>query len=121
MNQQPMHQQQRIPSGLNILFSIWLIVSPFLLGFAAMSGTAMWDAIIVGVIVLILAIIREASPEGATWLSWVNAILGIWLVISPFILGTSFMAAVLWDDIIVGVAFFVFGLWSALATRRAMA
>ncbi len=114
-----MNQQSRIPSGLNILFSLWLIISPFLLAYSGLSTLAMWDAIIVGVIVLILAAIREANPMNASFLSWINALLGLWLLISPFILGTSHFTAVLWDDVIVGIAFIVFGVWSALVTPAA--
>jgi hypothetical protein len=113
------NQQVKVASGLNILFSIWLIISPFLLGYSATNGTAMWDAIIVGVIVLVLAWIRFANPDGGTWPSWVNAVLGLWLIIAPFVLGTSANATIMWNDIIVGIAFVVFGVWSALATRSA--
>lgn len=113
-----MDQQAKVPSGLNILFSLWLIISPFVLAYSGLSMLAMWDAIIVGVIVLILAAIRMANPESSPWLSWINALLGIWLIISPFALGTSHIMAAMWDDVIVGIAFLVFGAWSALATHR---
>lgn len=112
-------QPAKIPSGLNILLSIWLIASPFLLGYLGMSALAMWDAIIVGVIVLILAWIRFANPASATWLSWVNAVLGLWLIVAPFVLGTSNIAGAMWNDIVVGIGFVVFGVWSALATQSA--
>ena len=115
-----MNEQVKLPSGLNILLSIWLIAAPFLLGYAGVSAVAMWNAIIVGVIVLILAGIRLGNPASAPGLSWVNALLGIWLIISPFLLGTSNVAAVMWNDILVGIGFAVFGTWSALATQAAM-
>jgi hypothetical protein len=114
------NQSVRIASGLNILVSIWLIASPFLLAYSGLSAVAMWDAIIVGVIVLVLAWIREANPDGAVWPSWVNALLGLWLIVAPFVLGTSGVsAAITWNDIVVGILFVVFGVWSALATHAA--
>jgi uncharacterized membrane protein YtjA (UPF0391 family) len=113
-------QSARIASGLNILASIWLIASPFLLGYSGLSATAMWDAIIVGVVVLILAWIREANPRGAVWPSWVNVVLGLWMIIAPFVLGTAAVSgAIMWNDIIVGVLFVIFGAWSALAANTA--
>ncbi len=114
-----MYQQVKVASGLNILLSIWLIVSPFLLGFSAGSALALWDAIVVGVVVLILSWIRMANPESATWISWVSALLGLWLIVSPFVLGTSFIMAVMWDDIIVGIGMVIFGAWAALAAPAA--
>ncbi len=112
------NQQARIPSALNILFSLWLIASPWLLGYFTKSLVALWDAIIVGVIVLVLSWIRENNPATAPWMSWVNAVLGIWMIISPFILGVAAVPGVMVDFIIVGIAFLVFGIWSALATQR---
>ncbi len=113
------YQQARIPSALNILFSLWLIASPWLLGFYTKNLVALWDAIIVGVIVLVLSWIRENNPGSYPWMSWVNAILGIWLIISPFILGVGAVTGVMMDFVIVGIAFLIFGVWSALVTQRA--
>ena len=112
------YQQARIPSALNILFSLWLIASPWLLGFYTRSLTALWDAIIVGVIVLVLSWIRENNPASSPWMSWVNAVLGIWMIISPFLLGIAAVPGVMVNFILVGIAFLVFGIWSALATQR---
>ncbi len=113
-----MNQQVRTASGLNILFGLWLIISPFVLSFAGSTG--MWDAVIVGVIGVVLAWIRYASPDRAPILSWINALLGIWLIISPFLFGMAGVTALLWDYIIVGIAFVVFGAWSALSTPKAV-
>jgi hypothetical protein len=114
------NSQVKLASGLNILFALWLIASPFILGFAQVSASAMWAAIVVGVIVLILAWIREASPDGATWPSWVNVVLGVWTVIAPFVMGQARLSgAMVISDIITGAAFIIFGAWSALATPRA--
>ena len=111
-------QQVRVPSGLNLLFSLWLIASPFLMGYSTASMAALWDALIVGVVVLVLSWIRENNPAGPVWMSWVSAVLGVWMIVSPFILGTGAVAGVMLNDIVVGLAFLVLGLWSALATRR---
>jgi VIT1/CCC1 family predicted Fe2+/Mn2+ transporter len=72
----------------------------------------------VGVIVLVLSWIRENNPDSAPWMSWVNAVLGVWMIISPFILGLTAVTGVMTNFIIVGIAFLVFGVWSALVTQR---
>lgn len=112
-------QTAKIPSGLNILFSLWLIVSSFLLGYFGTNMVAFWDALIVGVVVLVLAWIRESNPARASYLSWINAVLGIWMILSPFILGISAVPGVMVNFIIVGIAFLVFGVWAALSTQGA--
>jgi hypothetical protein len=37
------------------------------------------------------------------WEEWVNAALGAWLIVSPFILGFGSVTAALWNQLIVGV------------------
>ncbi len=112
-----MEQQVRVPGGLNILLSLWLILSPFVLSFPGSTG--MWDAIVVGVIVLVLSWLRYNSPANSPFLSWICALLGVWLIISPFLFGMAGATRLLWDYILVGIGFVVFGAWSALATRPA--
>ncbi len=109
--------QVKTASGLNVLAGIWLIIAPFLLGFTN-NTFAMWDGIIVGVIVLILAAIRFASPDRNGWLSWVNLILGLWLIVAPFVLGFSFLTIALWDSVVIGIAVAILAFWSAMTFRR---
>lgn len=46
--------QVQIASGLNVAAGIWLIVAPFVLGYSG-TARALWNDIILGVIVLALA------------------------------------------------------------------
>jgi hypothetical protein len=107
--------QVKIASGLNVLLGLWLIVASFILGYSEFN-TAQWNEIIVGAVVLILAAIRFWQPDEWSWLSWVNAALGVWFVVAPFILGYNEVTAALWNDIIVGIAIIVLAAWSAIAT-----
>jgi formate hydrogenlyase subunit 4 len=88
------------PSWLNILLGIWVIISPFVVQFAQLPA-AMWNNVIVGIIIAVLAIIRTSVPRQPGW-SWVNVILGIWMIISPFVLG-AMTTAILWNNIILGI------------------
>jgi hypothetical protein len=101
---------------LNALLSLWLIVSPFALSFAGSTG--MWIAIATGVIALIVSWICYNNPVGTAGLSWIVVLLGVWLVIAPFIFGMAGVTALLWDYVLVGIGYIVFGAWSALGNRR---
>jgi hypothetical protein len=72
--------QVKTASGLNITAGIWLIISPFLLGYAE-ALTALWNHIIVGVLVVVLASYRVANPSLYPGLSWTNVVLGLWLIL----------------------------------------
>jgi hypothetical protein len=84
-------------SWVNILLCIWVIISPFILGFH--SSSAVWSNVVAGVLVGILALLRWSMHQPG-W-SWLNLILGIWLVISPFVLFIS--GAAMWNNVILGI------------------
>lgn len=87
-------------SWINVLLGIWVIISPFLVQFARIPA-AMWNNVIVGIVIAILALIRSSTPRQSGW-SWANVILGIWMIISPFALG-AMTTAILWNNIILGI------------------
>ncbi len=105
----------KILNWLVVVAGVWEVVAPFILGYAAISG-ALWDAIIIGVVLIILGAWAALAGQDSTvkLLSWINAVLGLWLVIAPFIISYSSVVAAMWNDIIVGVVVIVLGVWAAL-------
>ncbi len=85
-------------SIISLLGGLWMIICPFAIG--ASTG-ARWDGVIFGVLVAIFAIGRLASPA-ARALSWVNFAFGIWLLISPWVLGFP-GSGIRWNDTITGL------------------
>ncbi len=104
-------------SGLNVLAGIWLIIAPFALGYSAdIPGTNdLWLGIVIGV----LALVRLFAPLRSAWISWINAILGVWLVVAPFVLSYANNTPRV-NDIVLGILVIAFSLWSggAVATQR---
>jgi SPW repeat len=47
-------------------------------------------------------------------ISWVNFILGLWLIVAPFALFYRGISAALWDNVIVGIIIAVLAGWRAL-------
>ncbi len=83
-----------------VLSSLWLILSPFLLGF---SGTLLSvNNIITGVVIAVLSLVAIGMPDEGKWLNWATALLGFWIFITPFFL-VSFSAAGFWNNLIVGI------------------
>ncbi len=105
-------QDAKILSGINMALGVWLIIAPFVLTYP--NVVAVWNSIVVGAIVFILGWIRAANPMRAPGLSWINAILGLWLIVAPFVLRFSTTASTRWNDIVLGVAIIVFSVWRAL-------
>ena len=104
-------------STFNIIAGFWLIVAPFLLGYTEL-GVALRNDVIVGVVVLVLAWARASRPREIPGLSWFNALLGVWLIVAPFVLGYDSAAAPLWNDVSVGLIVAALATWSAASTLR---
>jgi SPW repeat len=116
-------------SGINIVAGLWLIIAPFVLGYDEIQA-ALWNDVVVGIIVAAFAVARVARPLMNPSLSWINAVLGLWLIVAPFVLAyggqIEALAAegavggaqtAMWNDVIVGVIVLVLGAWSALSSR----
>jgi len=104
-------------SWLVVLVGAWEVIAPFVLGYTDATG-ALWDAIILGVGLIIFAGWAALSNQISTirGLNWINVILGAWLIIAPFIIGYTSFAAALWNDIIVGIVAVILAGWAAIAT-----
>jgi len=109
-------EQAKTASGINVVAGVWLILSPYILGFAAISA-ALASSVITGIIIGVLALIRVYTPKTSAGLSWINLILGVWLIASPFILGIASMAAI-WNSVILGIIVAVMAIWSATAVAE---
>lgn len=106
-------------SLLSLLFAVWLFISPYVMGFATRSAVAMWTVDIAGVGVFILSAIRLWIPHGTRVLSWINVLVGLGLMLSPFVWFLTGDFYLMWDFVIVGAALVVFNVWAALAHRIA--
>jgi SPW repeat-containing protein len=101
-------------SGLNVLAGIWLIISPWVLGYG--SGDAWWNPVVCGAIVTILAFVRAAGDVRADGAAIVNMLVGIWLFVSAWWLASSSQAS--WNVWILGLVVFFLALFSLAASRE---
>ncbi|HEY8100204.1 MAG TPA: SPW repeat protein [Burkholderiaceae bacterium] len=94
---------QRWQDWVILILGIWLFISPFwMTGYTSTSNAAAWDSYVLGVATVVFAI--AALSTGRVWEEWVQLVLAIWLVLSPFFLSfydTEHGAAI--NQIIVGI------------------
>jgi len=94
------------------LIGIWFIIAPSVLGFAADMAMT-WTSVIGGVILLILgasAALSEAARR-QSWIQVVNALVGIWFIIAPWVLNFTRQAPVFWTSLILGIVTLILSLW----------
>ncbi|HET9904393.1 MAG TPA: SPW repeat protein [Xanthobacteraceae bacterium] len=87
------------PDVVNLILGACLFLSPWVLGFYGDSA-ASWNAWLSGIVVAGLAI--AALAAFAEWEEWINLIVGIWVAVSPWLVGFSGDAAAAWTHLILG-------------------
>jgi hypothetical protein len=105
-------------SGLDTIAGIWLFVSAYV--FNNVSRELFWSNFICGIIVTVLAATRAFSAAGRRqpWMSWLNGILGVWTIITPWALRFSGDRSALWSNLITGLVIAVLAFASASASQR---
>lgn len=106
-------------SWIIALAGLWELIAPFVLRYSVAVAT--YNAVIVGIILIILGAWAALSNNAGTdrTLDWINAIVGLWLVLSPFILGFSALSAVaMTNAIVVGIIVIILGIWAAVQFRN---
>lgn len=92
-------------SGIVFLAGVWLIISAYI--FSYNSTALIWNQVVGGIIIAVLAIVRYVA-RGATWASWVNALVSAWLIIATATMGLT--ASARWCGFIGSVVAFVLAL-----------
>lgn len=105
-----------VPSVLNVLVGVWVMLSPFVLGFAD-SPAALWNALVVGAAVVVLAAIRAAG-RGTAVLSMIVLALGVWMFFSPYFLGFSRLYVPNVNSMLAGSAIGILAFFSAMLQRE---
>lgn len=88
---------------ISCLLGVWAIVAPFLLSWEVCLWVFL-AGIIPGVLVALLSAWFALSPsKGLVWLCWICAVLGVWIVVSPFVAGYNLrVSAVMWANFVPG-------------------
>lgn len=96
-----MQGESRSQDMLNAVLGMILIVLPFVLGAQLVSGVqfAAWG---IGGLVALVAMYLLNSPQNVK-AEWAQVILGILLVISPWVLGFDTVTPMAWSAWIIGV------------------
>lgn len=101
---------------VNLVLGLWLVVSPWALNFRLIEPPT-WNAWTVGMVIAVAA--AAALIAFNKWEEWVEAALGAWLIVSPFLLGFSMERNATWNQIIVGFLVGALAIWSAMEPRTA--
>lgn len=99
---------------LNALLGAWLALSPWVLGFQhQMAPTA--SGVIVGLALIAASLGAVFMPRA--WEEWSQAILGLWMIVSPWVLDFSSQMDIMRVAVASGIVVLALALW-VLATDK---
>lgn len=99
----------------NLLLGAWLLVSPWAIGYAAGMPVAAWNAVILGVAIVVFAAVAMYMPR--VWEEGINMALGVWLIASPWVLGFAAEANMMMNAVIVGILVVALAAWAMLRDK----
>lgn len=104
--------------SVTLILGLWLIVSPWVLGFAGLEA-AMWNAVVFGLVIAAMAL--AALTTFRDWEEWIDMAIGAWLAISPWILGFATGAAgstLTGNFVVAGLLVLALSAWSLVGHHR---
>ena len=108
-----MKTTKRWQDWANLVLGSWLFVSPWVLQYA--DTTPGMNAHVMGAGILAFAAIAAYMPRA--WEEIINTLLGVWLVISPFVLAFAAMSAIALHTVVIGMLVMGFAVWAMFSDR----
>ncbi len=108
----PKESDAMMVMGVQLLLGAAPLALPWILQFTT-APVAAWNVWISGGIIAVLA--AAALYQVQKWEEWTNAVIGIWLVVSPWVLGFSNDAMTTWNAAIIGLVVLCVAGWELYA------
>lgn len=109
-----MRKMKHWQDPLNALVGAWLVLSPWVMGFQdQMAPTA--SSVIVGLALIAASLGAVFMPRA--WEEWSQAGLGLWMVVSPWVLGFSSQMGIMRVAVASGIVVLALALWVLLTDK----
>jgi len=107
----------QVAAMLAALSGVWVAISPW---FLSLGPRETASDLIVGLVVVALGLFGVAGGRGFLGMQAGSALLGVWLIISPFILAATFAvrAPMYWSNGFAGATVALFALFALAGMRR---
>jgi hypothetical protein len=108
-------------AALGVLTGLWIALSPSFLTLQHGGGNASVANLIAGLAVAAVAAASLVGPRGYAGLQFAAVLLGVWVIIFPFILDAKFSIAapMYWSNVVSGGYLIVLALAGLATVRRA--
>ncbi|MFF0105461.1 SPW repeat protein [Streptomyces hirsutus] len=96
--------------GPVFLLGLYCAVSPWILHYTTSQPALVPHNLIVGIAIGLLALGFTAAPARMYGLSGAMCALGVWMIVSPWIVGTNPDAGIVWNNIVIGALTLLLGI-----------
>lgn len=107
----------RAASIVCFVAGLWFFLSPWAY-YGVSNDPNAWNAWLVGAIIVAFSIARTCGPTHAIGFSYVNAVLGVWIFISPFVIGYTSDIPHVVNSLAVGIFVTTFSIVSVRSIRN---
>ena len=96
----------------NFVLGIWLIIAPFVLLYRGIQA-ALGEDVVVGFLIAVFSLWQAISEETAQApaANWLVGALGLWAIVSPYVLHFSAVTNALLNNVIVGAVVAILAIW----------
>lgn len=98
--------------GLILMAGLYAAISPWVIHYSFTAPNLRTNNLIVGLAVALIALGLTLAPERMLRMAWVLVPLGVWLVISPWVVTVTHTASngVIWSNVVTGAVTALLGL-----------
>jgi hypothetical protein len=107
-----MRHNTPVVSSLNVVLGLWLFLSPLFVVYSSEAGRL--DNVLLGIAIAGAAAVRALGLAREPTLSWINALLGAWVLAAPWVLGFRPVMG----NLICGVTILILAVGSAIASQQ---
>jgi len=107
--------------GLVLLTGLYTAISPWVVHFHGTNPNVAVNNLVVGIALALMGLALTLAGERMYRVSWTCALIGVWMIISPWVVsaGHSATAGIIWNNVWIGVAAILLGLGGASMVRAA--
>lgn len=99
---------------LRFVLGVWVLYAPFMRDELSVGVATLWNYLVVGSCVVILAVMRILFVREAGIFRWAHLLLGLWMIASPWVFEYVGEEAAFWNSAVSGALIAALATWSLL-------
>ncbi|GAA1140477.1 SPW repeat protein [Streptomyces sp. DSM 41524] len=104
--------------GPVLLAGLYFAISPWVVHFSGTSPNLMVNNLILGITIALLGLGLTTAPRRMYSLCWAMSAIGVWMIISPWVVARGADAGMIANNVVVGAITCLFGLIAAGMVMR---